>query len=396
MPLCEAGLDVVGIEAGGSYAPRDFPADEIRNDIRNWLGRVKVNNEVPTQRLSPTSPTTPAVGPARMMNAVGGRRSTGRARAGGSRRGTSRLAAGRSPATGPARSRPGPRSPTGRSTTTSSSRTTTASSGSTACPGIDGLNPFAGPRARGYPLPPLRRTGWTEFMRGPQPGWGGIPFPGPAAIRSAPFNGMNDCDYHGFCTWGGCHVGAKASTSISSIPRAEKTGNLHVVQHARAFEIVVDGEGLASGVNYLKGGARTSSRRRRCCSPATRTRTRGCSCSRGRPPIRTVSRTTTGKSAATTCRTGSAPSRSTAPSGPRPSTATAAPAASGRPWTTGTRTTSTTAGSASSAAVRSRQGWRRSRSRPRATRRRASLAGGPPGRPGCGTTRTRSARRARR
>ena len=30
MPLCEAGLDVVGIEAGGSYAPRDFPADEIR------------------------------------------------------------------------------------------------------------------------------------------------------------------------------------------------------------------------------------------------------------------------------------------------------------------------------------------------------------------------------
>ena len=63
MPLCEAGLDVVGIEAGGSYAPRDFPADEIRNDIRNWLGRVKVNNEVLTQRLSPTSPTTPAVGP---------------------------------------------------------------------------------------------------------------------------------------------------------------------------------------------------------------------------------------------------------------------------------------------------------------------------------------------
>ena len=51
MPLCEAGLDVVGIEAGGSYAPRDFPADEIRNDIRNWLGRVKVNNEVLTQRL---------------------------------------------------------------------------------------------------------------------------------------------------------------------------------------------------------------------------------------------------------------------------------------------------------------------------------------------------------
>ena len=136
MPLCEAGLDVVGIEAGGSYALRDFPADEIRNDIRNWLGRVKVNNEVPTQRLSPTSPTTPAVGPARMMNAVGGTSIHWTCQ-------SWRLA----PWDFQARSRtiaryvagapwPAPRSPwTGRSTMTSSSRTTTASSGSTACPG---------------------------------------------------------------------------------------------------------------------------------------------------------------------------------------------------------------------------------------------------------------------
>ena len=38
LPLARAGLDVVGIEAGGSFSVRDFPADEIRNDIRNWLG----------------------------------------------------------------------------------------------------------------------------------------------------------------------------------------------------------------------------------------------------------------------------------------------------------------------------------------------------------------------
>ena len=62
LPLAEAGLEVVGLEAGPRYSVRDYPADEIRNDIRNWLGRAKVNNEVPTQRTTPASQTTPAIG----------------------------------------------------------------------------------------------------------------------------------------------------------------------------------------------------------------------------------------------------------------------------------------------------------------------------------------------
>ena len=51
---------------------RDYPADEIRNDIRNWLGRAKVNSEILTQRTTPASQTTPAIGASRMMNGVGG------------------------------------------------------------------------------------------------------------------------------------------------------------------------------------------------------------------------------------------------------------------------------------------------------------------------------------
>ena len=55
----------------------------------------------------------------------------------------------------------------------------------------------------------------------------------PSAIRSQPYNGLNACEYHGFCTWGGCHVDAKGSTNLTAIPMAEKTRNLKIVEGAR-------------------------------------------------------------------------------------------------------------------------------------------------------------------
>ena len=72
-PLAEAGVKVVGIEAGPHVTFSDYPFDEIRNDIRDYMGRFKANKEVPTtRRLSSEQATRPlgATGP--MMNAVGG------------------------------------------------------------------------------------------------------------------------------------------------------------------------------------------------------------------------------------------------------------------------------------------------------------------------------------
>src|SRR6266566_6892533 len=72
-PLAKAGLKVVGLDAGPRVDPRDFPFDEIRNDIRDHMGRWKSNREVPTVRLNSSQPATRplgATGP--MMNAVGG------------------------------------------------------------------------------------------------------------------------------------------------------------------------------------------------------------------------------------------------------------------------------------------------------------------------------------
>src|SRR4249920_1361970 len=72
LPLAEAGLDVVGLEAGTRLTRRDFAPDEIRNNVRDWPQAVqKANHEVPTHRPNPQTPTTRAASHP-MMNGVGG------------------------------------------------------------------------------------------------------------------------------------------------------------------------------------------------------------------------------------------------------------------------------------------------------------------------------------
>jgi gluconate 2-dehydrogenase alpha chain len=60
--------------------------------------------------------------------------------------------------------------------------------------------------------------------------------------------------YHGFCNTGGCHVDAKNSTAVSTIPRAQATGNLKVVTRATVTSIDVDNQGRATGVTYVIDG----------------------------------------------------------------------------------------------------------------------------------------------
>ena len=56
--------------------------------------------------------------------------------------------------------------------------------------------------------------------------------------------------YHGFCSKGGCHVDAKNSTAVTTIPRAEATRRLKVVTHAHVTNIETDNEGRVVGVTY--------------------------------------------------------------------------------------------------------------------------------------------------
>ncbi len=251
-PLAAAGLKVVGLEAGTRLAPRDFAPDELRNNFRGWPHAAqKANREIPVHRPNAAAPDNPRAAIHPMMNGVGGTTLHYWAQSWrlnpvglqGRQRDDAPLRRGARPA----RARP---SRTGRSGSRSSSRTTTRSSTRSACRArpatsrarsIARGNIFEGARARPYPMPPLRGTEFTELMASAAAAarLASVPRARPP-INSQVYQNRSACLYHGFCNRGGCHVSAKNSTAVSTIPRAEATGNLTIVTEAHVTRIDVD------------------------------------------------------------------------------------------------------------------------------------------------------------
>ncbi|MDT8428428.1 MAG: GMC family oxidoreductase [Pseudomonadales bacterium] len=263
LPLVDAGLDVIGLEAGGWLSDRDFAPDEVRNNIRDWPQSVqKANQEVPTVRASETDTATQGNGHP-MMNAVGGTTLHYWAQswrlnpwdfkvlsATTARYGASRLPAETTVEDWPfdyAELEP------------YYDKVEYAIGVSGQAGNVQGRidqrgNIFEGPRSREFPMPALRSSPFTELMSGAARGLGWNPFQGPAAINSQVYDGRPGCLYHGFCNRGGCHAQAKNSTAITTIPKALASGHLDVVTHARVTRIVTDTDGRVTGVDYLKGG----------------------------------------------------------------------------------------------------------------------------------------------
>jgi len=263
LPIAQAGIDVVGLEAGTWLTKRDFAPDEIRNNVRDWPMAVqKCNREVPTHRVNANAPTTRAASHA-MMNAVGGTTlhywaqswrlnpwdfkvvsETTR------RYGRSRVPKGSTVEDWPfgydefERYYDKVEHEIGVSGQAGNIKGTVDRRG----------NIFEGARQRAFPMPPLRGTGFTELMAGAARKLGWHAFPGPAAINSVRYQDRSPCLYHGFCNRGGCHVDAKNGPNVTTIPRAQKTGRLQIVTRAHVTRIEVDGNGRATGVTYLTGG----------------------------------------------------------------------------------------------------------------------------------------------
>jgi gluconate 2-dehydrogenase alpha chain len=261
LPLAQAGLEVIGLEAGSWLTRRDFAPDELRNNYRGWpQGVQKANQEIPTSRPNAAIPTSPRGAIHPMQNAVGGTTlhywaqswrlnpwdfkvvsETTR------RYGASRIPAGSTVedwpfgleelepfydkveyeigVSGQAGNVKGKIDPRG--------------------------NPFEGARQRPYPMPPLRGTEFLETMAAAARGIGWTPFPGPAAVNSRSYQNRSACMYHGFCNRGGCHVDAKNSTAVTTIPRAQATGHLKVVTRAHVTTLQADDNGRMTKVVLL-------------------------------------------------------------------------------------------------------------------------------------------------
>ena len=263
LPLAESGLSVVGLEAGSRLTRKDFAPDELRNNVRAWPFTVqKAQREIPTVRPNRLTPSTQgAIHP--MMNGVGGTSLHYWAQ-------SWRLNPWDFKVVSEIRRRYGVSKIPEGSTVEDwpfgydelepyYDRVEREIGVSGQAGNINGTidrrgNPFEGTRSDAYPMEPLRWTGFIEQMADAAQNLGWDPFPGPAAVNTRTYQDRSSCMYHGFCNRGGCHVDAKNSTAVTTIPRAEATGNLQVVSHAHVTTIDVDRNGRVTGVTYLQGG----------------------------------------------------------------------------------------------------------------------------------------------
>ena len=261
LPLARAGLSVAGIEAGTWMGPKDYRVDEIYNNVRRWVTSVpKAQREIPTIRSNASDSARQATQHP-MMNAIGG---------------TSIHYWAQSWRLKPWDFR-------SRSETTQRYGSSALPQGSTLEDwpityddlepyydtiewelGVSGKagniqgkidtrgNIFEGPRQREYPMPPLRSTEFIDHMSEAARQLGWHPFHPPAAINTQLRGSRPGCAYHGFCGTGGCHINAKSSTAVTTIPAALKTKNLKIFDHAHVTRIVADSDGRVTGVSYLR------------------------------------------------------------------------------------------------------------------------------------------------
>jgi gluconate 2-dehydrogenase alpha chain len=252
--LTQAGISVVGLEAGPRLDHDDFLAndDEISGSIRNWTGAPKFNHEVPTWRPDENSPKGPLPIPAvRMANMVGGTSvhygtQQWRFRADDFTARTDTIAKYGEDALPPGSTVAD--WPIGYDDLESYYERVEQLIGVS---GQGGANPFESPRRSDYPMPPMRRMGYSDLASEAMTALGYHPFPQPAAINSTDYDGRPACSYCGFCGNYGCWNDSKSSTLVSAIRHAEETGLLEIRPNSRVMKILTNDKGETTGVEYL-------------------------------------------------------------------------------------------------------------------------------------------------
>lgn len=113
-------------------------------------------------------------------------------------------------------------------------------------------NPWEAPRARDYPMPPLRQSAADISFSQACTRLGYHPFRTAAAIASQPFKGRSGCTYCGFCHGYPCHVDAKTSTHVAALPAGLASGNLEIRDYCRVWRVNRTNDGTrVTGVSYF-------------------------------------------------------------------------------------------------------------------------------------------------
>ncbi len=117
--------------------------------------------------------------------------------------------------------------------------------------GDDSQNPFAPPRRRVHPMPPLPYSKPAQILDSAGRRLGFHPFPIPMLRNSVRYNGRPPCIRCRYCSGYVCEVNAKGGTHNTVIPQALATGNCELRTGCVAAEIDVDDSGRARGVRYF-------------------------------------------------------------------------------------------------------------------------------------------------
>lgn len=127
---------------------------------------------------------------------------------------------------------------------------------------IEGGNPFEGPRAREYPLPPLKMPYSSTLFTDAAKELGLHPFPLPASNMSKPYVNplgvaMGECTYCGFCERFGCANYSKAMPQTTILPVLMKKSNFEARTECEVLKINLRPDGkTAKSVTYVDAAGR--------------------------------------------------------------------------------------------------------------------------------------------
>jgi choline dehydrogenase-like flavoprotein len=122
--------------------------------------------------------------------------------------------------------------------------------------GLAGADPFAAPRNRPFPVPPLPINPQGELFAKAARKLGLHPFPPPFAILTANYRGRVACVRCPFCIGYTCETNSKSSTAVTVLPIGIKTGNLALKTQCYVDRITTGDRGRITGVTYFDANMR--------------------------------------------------------------------------------------------------------------------------------------------